>query len=424
MAVQDHDALTAAAENTRLVGFHDLQGRESLQVTLQGDWCYVGHLPGCMPNPLTGRDEHSGTSILDVSDPAKPTLIVHIPGAPGANCRAVQVIDSPRDGKRYLARNHETRDACSFQVFDITNRARPEMVADVKETPAGPMDIAHKGWWDAGSGLYFGSANEPGFRPGAHLVIWDFSNPSKPKYVANHWLPGQRLSEPFAQEKGPNLHHPVVDMANNRVYLSYARGGNVAVLDIRNVAKPELVFDYSIEPQFKGPHTSMPFFGIKTPNFTPGFGDVRDYIIVANEASDAKYQGLEIRCMVYMLDVTVWNKPMMVDIFRVPDADYLTHGGRFGPHQFNETQNNKLYRPQDNRNLLYVAYFAGGLRVLDISDPYAMKEVGYYVPKTTATTIPRLKTCIQTNDVDLDYRGLAYISDRAGTGLHVVEYLG
>jgi hypothetical protein len=128
--------------------------------------------------------------------------------------------------------------------------------------------------------------------------------------------------------------------------------------------------------------------------------------------------------MVYMLDVTAWKNPMMADIFRVPDGDFLTHGGRFGPHQFNETQNNKLYRPQDNRNLLYVAYFAGGVRVLDISDPYAMKEVGYYVPKTTSTTIPRLKTVIQTNDVDLDYRGLAYISDRAGTGLHVVEYLG
>ena len=34
--MQDHDTLTAAASNTRLVGFHDLQGRESLQVTLEG----------------------------------------------------------------------------------------------------------------------------------------------------------------------------------------------------------------------------------------------------------------------------------------------------------------------------------------------------------------------------------------------------
>ncbi|MPZ44114.1 MAG: hypothetical protein GEV05_12040 [Betaproteobacteria bacterium] len=418
------DSLTANAHNTRLIGYHDLQGRESLQVTLQGDWCYVGHLPGSSRNPLTGKDEPNGTSILNVSNPARPELLAHIPGAAEANCRSVQVIDSPRDGRRYLARNHETASACSFQVFDITDRAKPEMVADVKETPAGPMNIAHKGWWDAETGLYFGCANEPGFRPGGHLVIWDFSAPGKPRYVANHWLPGQRLSEPFDKDKGPNLHHPVVDMPNKRVYLSYARGGNVAVLDIQNITKPELVFDYTIEPQFKGPHTSMPFFGVKTPNFTPDFGDVRDYIIVANEASDAQYQGLEVRCMVFMLDVTARDNPMMVDIFRVPDADFLTQGGRFGPHQFNETQDNKLYRPQDNRNLLYVAYFAGGLRVLDISDPFAMKEVGYYIPKTTSTTIPRLKTVIQTNDVDLDYRGLAYISDRAGTGLHVVEYLG
>lgn len=419
------ESLTAAAQNTRLVGFHDLQGRESLQVTLQRDWCYVGHLPGYLPNPLTGQNEHSGTSILDVSNPANPTLVAHIPSEPEANCRAVQVING-KDGKRYLARNHETAAKCSFQVFDITDRAKPKFVSEVFETPHGKMNMAHKGWWDEASGLYFGCASESDFRPGGHLAVWDMSTPAKPKYVSSHWFPGQLRSEPEPKKvaKGYNLHHPVVDMADNRVYLSYARGGNVAVLDIKNISKPELIFDYTIEPQFKGPHTSMPFFGIKTPNFTPGFGDIRNYILTVNEAGDAQYQGQEIRCMVYMLDVTVWDNPMMVDIFRVPDGDFLTHGGRFGPHQFNETQDNKLYRPQDNRNLLYVAYFSGGMRVLDISDPYDMKEVGYYIPKTTSTTIPRLKTCIQTNDVDLDYRGLAYISDRAGTGLHIIEYLG
>ncbi|MBM4205840.1 MAG: hypothetical protein FJ194_17105, partial [Gammaproteobacteria bacterium] len=131
-----HDTHTADSHRTRLVGFHDLQGRESLQVTLQGDWCYVGHLPGCLPNPLTGKAEHNGTSILDVSDPGTPTLVAHIPSGPDANCRAVQVINSPRDGKRYLARNHETASACSFQIFDISDRAHPVMVADVASTPA------------------------------------------------------------------------------------------------------------------------------------------------------------------------------------------------------------------------------------------------------------------------------------------------
>ncbi len=63
------------------------------------------------------------------------------------------------------------------------------------------------------------------------------------------------------------------------------------------------------------------------------------------------------------------------------------------------------------------------LRLLDLSDPYNMKEVGYYIHKTTAKTKERGKVVIQTNDVDIDYRGLAYISDRAGTGLHVLQFM-
>ena len=31
---------------------------------------------------------------------------------------------------------------------------------------------------------------------------------------------------------------------------------------------------------------------------------------------------------------------------------------------------------------------------------------------------------IQTNDVDIDHRGLAYAADRAGAGLHILEYVG
>ena len=153
--MRNPQARAVESSRTRLVGFHDLQGRESLQVALQGDWCYVGHMPGNRPNPLTGKAEDNGTSILDVSDPAKPTLVAHIPGAPGANCRAVQVVKNPHDGKRYLARNHETAAACSFQVFDITDRSKPKLVSNVGETPAGPLSLAHKGWWDESTGLYF-----------------------------------------------------------------------------------------------------------------------------------------------------------------------------------------------------------------------------------------------------------------------------
>ena len=31
-------------------------------------------------------------------------------------------------------------------------------------------------------------------------------------------------------------------------------------------------------------------------------------------------------------------------------------------------------------NILFVTYFSGGLRMLDISNPYSPEEIGYYVP--------------------------------------------
>src|ERR1700690_4367653 len=68
------------AANMRLVGFNDLQGRSAYQPTIhhQGDrWiAYIGHHGGtdAVPkpiNPMTGQLEVNGTSIVDVTDPAK-----------------------------------------------------------------------------------------------------------------------------------------------------------------------------------------------------------------------------------------------------------------------------------------------------------------------------------------------------------------
>src|SRR5262249_58207176 len=67
------------ARNMRLVGHSDLQARSAYQPTIhrQGDRyiAYVGHHGGTrdVPKPLnriTGEAEFSGTSIVDVTDPA------------------------------------------------------------------------------------------------------------------------------------------------------------------------------------------------------------------------------------------------------------------------------------------------------------------------------------------------------------------
>ena len=49
------------------------------------------------------------------------------------------------------------------------------------------------------------------------------------------------------------------------------------------------------------------------------------------------------------------------------------------------------------------------------------------MPKATPLTHPMVMgqpAVTQMNDVDIDHRGLAYASDRAGTGLFILRFTG
>jgi hypothetical protein len=81
----------ADAKNMRLVGFNDLQARSAYQPTIhkQGDRyiAYIGHHGASYVhkpvNAVNGVPEFNGTSIVDVTDPAQPKYLAHIPGAEG-----------------------------------------------------------------------------------------------------------------------------------------------------------------------------------------------------------------------------------------------------------------------------------------------------------------------------------------------------
>jgi hypothetical protein len=69
-------------------------------------------------------------------------------------------------------------------------------------------------------------------------------------------------------------------------------------------------------------------------------------------------------------------------------------------------------------NLIYAAWFSGGLRVIDISDPYQPREVGHYIRKPG-----RGERFAQSNDVFVGEGGLIYVIDRV-QGLDILRLDG
>jgi hypothetical protein len=401
-------AFSAEAENVRLVGFCDLQGRESLQIVLKGSQAYIGHHRGEKKNPLTGKSEPNGTTIVDVSNPARPVVLKHIPGRRGAESRAVQVVTRFFDGRDYLLRNQEAGDFIGFEIWDITDRRNPSRVATI-----GPLQAAHKSWWDSQTGYAYLSGTQPGWR-GQHLIVYDLRNPTRPRFVSSWGLPGQGSED--QERSGVSLHHPVV--IGNRAYLSYLFGGDMVILDITDKTKPRMISHLDFSPPYSGIHTTVPLNGIRVPKPGGGQSEIRHFLAVSEEAF--AYGCQELRRQLHIVDATVESKPVPVATYKIPDRDFCERGGRFGPHQFAETRDGDLI----DGSLLYIAYFNAGLRVVDIADPYHPREVGFYIPNPVQS--PRFGggQYVQTNDVDLDYRGLIYITDRDGHGMHILEYLG
>jgi hypothetical protein len=124
-----------------------------------------------------------------------------------------------------------------------------------------------------------------------------------------------------------------------------------------------------------------------------------------------KRRGRPHGCL-WVLDVTDLAKIQPLSIYEVSELDSpwsRAAPGRFGAHQFQEHM-------KGGDTLVYCAWFAGGLRIVDIADPSAPQEVGYYIPEPAPG-----KAAPQSNDVDVDERGLIYLGDRY-SGFDVLEF--
>lgn len=93
-------------------------------------------------------------------------------------------------------------------------------------------------------------------------------------------------------------------------------------------------------------------------------------------------------------------------------------GGRFGAHNVN----GEVHLPgvQAPNNLIYMTYFIAGVRIFNVADPNFPKEVGWFLPVTG----PWSQGFRGVEDILVDTRGNAFVSDGVAAGIWVLRYTG
>ena len=351
------------------------------QVFVEGSWAYVGHL-----------EPPHGTSILDVSDPRKPRVVSHLEVPPHTHSHKVRV-----HGDVMLV-NYEQFGAADpafrggMKVFDISDRTAPREIAFFRCAGGG----MHR--FDSDGRYAYISPQVEGYY-GNIVMIVDISKPAQPTEVSRWWLPGQWTAggEKANWERARHrCHHPL--RLGDRLYTSYWHGGFV-ILDVSDLARPRLVSHLDWSPPYPCPtHTALPI-----PHPIRG----RRILVVTDEDVSDRLAP-EPNAFLWIVDITDETRPTPIATYRVPHDKPFDPNCWFGAHQPQE---------QVDGNVLFVTWFAGGLRAVDISDPWAPREVGYFAPQPGAG-----QKIVQSNDVYYDRRnGRIYLLDRLN-GLDILEF--
>ena len=178
-------------------------------------------------------------------------------------------------------------------------------------------------------------------------------------------------------------------------------------MDITDVRIPTLISHFNID--FGGQmHTFQP---IKNGEFAVLIGEYRH---------------------AWMLDISDEEHPKVIEVFPKPPRELVDRGvgNTWGPGQHNMFEYVGGPDAWTNEDVIFMTAGAGGLRVYDVSDPYRIEEIAYYVPGTPKVYYdPRgvehasNGAGVDVADVWVDPNGLCYLSSYNG-GLEIIEFEG
>jgi hypothetical protein len=319
-------------------------------------------------------------------------MLARIPAKPGTRSHKARLCGA------ILITNHERyggggRGTVGLGFFDLSNPARPREVGflEMRGREGGGAGV-HRFEADCPRKLVYAGAALEGYQGHITLIV-DFSDPRNPREVSRWWMPGQWSAggEKPVSGSGYRTHHP--NRMGDRLYVPLWMGG-FAILDIADITRPRTVSHVNYpRPSGAPTHTTLPIAH-------PIGG--RKWLLVFDEELGAGNPPAFMR----VFDISDESHPVQVSAYQPPRA--APPGARFGAHQPHEFVGTD--------NLVYAAWFAGGLRIVDVADPYRPIEVARHVP-------PRPGGTPQSNDVFVDARGLIYLIDRVN-GLDILRFSG
>lgn len=410
------------------------------QVCVSGNYAFVGHIP---------NKAQLGTSILDISDPRNPRVIsqIHLDDPESHTHKArvvgdIMIVNNERnmtpigrkadelpglriklratlgrdpshaelaeklnvkesDIPQVEATERKPYDRGGFKIYDISDKTRPKLLTHHKTGGIG----VHR--FDMDENYAYISTEMAGYI-GNILVVYDIRNPLKPQEVSRWWIPGQHLAggeTPTWSGRRTRLHHAL--RYGDELWAGLWHGG-VAVIDVKDITKPTTLGSYNYHPPFPEPsHTFMPLENLIGGRRIAVAIDEEDHAHDAEEMD--RRRGRPHGCL-WTFDVTDLKNIKPLASYEVSELDSpwsRATPGRFGAHQFQE---------QRRGTMIYCAWFAGGLRVVDVADPSSPREAGYFIPHPAEG-----RAAPQTNDVFVDDRDRIYMVDRY-TGFDILEH--
>ena len=429
---------TAEARNMTLVSHTTLNGRgdggEAMELVEWPD--------GRRILVFVHQADENCLSFVDVTDPAKPEVVAHIPSpSPGAT----QCNGLGRSGNVLAVANWTTNaDQKGHKGFWLLDVSSPERVVKARslqdlalsyyDATAGPYARgAHWLWFVDGEFVHLamtdGNKEPSGNGHDLMYIIVDVRDQKNPREVGRWWAPGTMKGDPCLPGCAPTYasraHNiQVYPDRPDRAYVGYF-GAGWYILDISGLADIKAGRARTFTPKVISRLYTGPGLPVNSHTIQPIPGT--DLAWAGDEAINVP-NGPE-KCvrspkMLWLVNIKDETNPVPWTYAPLAHnaAELCQRPGRYGPYNLHSNEpDGKILK-----NTMVASYFGGGVRIFRLAPvvglgnvPPRIVEIGHYIPEP-----PDGAATAESGNVLVGPDGTIYLGDRRVGGLYILRYTG